>query len=121
PATGQRLIVGGRVGNNTSGTKSILFSTTVDHILEATVLLADGTTLLLKECSVEEYNRKAAQHDREGEIYRAFREIIDRNRDEIRVRVPQVMRRVSGYNLDEFVDPDRWNLSKLITGSEGTL
>lgn len=121
PATANRANIGGMVGNNSSGTKSILFGKTVDHILEATVLLADGTTLLLKECSVEEYNRKAAQHDREGEIYRAFREIIDRNRDEIRDRFPKVMRRVSGYNLDEFVDTDRWNLSKLITGSEGTL
>jgi FAD/FMN-containing dehydrogenase len=31
------------------------------------------------------------------------------------------MRRVGGYNLDEFVYTDKWNLSKLITGSEGTL
>ena len=121
PATANRANIGGMVGNNSSGTKSILFGKTVDHILEATVLLADGTTLLLKECSVEEYNRKAAQDDREGEIYRTFHEIIDRNRDEIRDRFPKVMRRVSGYNLDEFVDTDRWNLSKLITGSEGTL
>ncbi|HEX7014704.1 MAG TPA: FAD-linked oxidase C-terminal domain-containing protein [Cyclobacteriaceae bacterium] len=121
PATANRANVGGMVGNNSSGTKSILFGKTVDHILEAKVLLADGTVLLLKECSEDEYNVKAAQQDREGEIYRSFREIIDRNRDEIRKRFPKVMRRVSGYNLDEFVNTNRWNLAKLITGSEGTL
>ena len=54
PATANRANIGGMVGNNSSGTKSILFGKTVDHILEASVLLADGTTLLLKECSVEE-------------------------------------------------------------------
>ena len=48
PATSSRANVGGMVGNNSSGTKSILYGKTVDHILEAKVLLADGTELLLK-------------------------------------------------------------------------
>ena len=43
-------------------------------------------------------------------------------RDEIDRRFPKVLRRVGGYNLDEFVDPARpFNLAKLIVGSEGTL
>src|SRR5690606_17593658 len=70
PATANRANIGGMVSNNSSGTKSILFGKTVDHILEAKVLLADGTTMVLKECSEEDYNRKASQQDREGEIYR---------------------------------------------------
>src|SRR5690606_25230806 len=53
--------------------------------------------------------------------YRGFRRIIEHNKEEIIRRFPTVMRRVGGYNLDEFVYTDRWNLSKLVTGSEGTL
>jgi FAD/FMN-containing dehydrogenase/Fe-S oxidoreductase len=121
PATSSRANVGGMVGNNSSGTKSILYGKTVDHILEAKVLLADGTELLLKELSPEAYQQKTQQQDREGEIYRNFQQIIQPNREEIKKRFPKVMRRVSGYNLDEFVYTDRWNLAKLITGSEGTL
>jgi FAD/FMN-containing dehydrogenase/Fe-S oxidoreductase len=121
PATANRANVGGMVGNNSSGTKSILFGKTVDHILEARVLLADGEELHLKEYSEAEYNQKIKQQDREGEIYRKFKEIVTRNADEIRTRFPKVMRRVGGYNLDEFVYTNRWNLAKLITGSEGTL
>ena len=49
PATSSRANIGGMVGNNSSGTKSIIYGKTVDHILEAKVLLADGTELLLKE------------------------------------------------------------------------
>jgi FAD/FMN-containing dehydrogenase/Fe-S oxidoreductase len=121
PATSSRANVGGMVGNNSSGTKSILYGKTVDHILEARVLLADGTELLLKELSQEEFKQKAQQKNREGEIYRDVQHIIQQNQEEIKQRFPKVMRRVGGYNLDEFVYTDRWNLAKLITGSEGTL
>lgn len=121
PATSSRANVGGMVGNNSSGTKSILYGKTVDHILEAKILLADGTELLLKECSPEEFKEKARQQNREGEIYRNFLQIIQQQKEEIIQRFPKVMRRVGGYNLDEFVYTDRWNLAKLITGSEGTL
>jgi FAD/FMN-containing dehydrogenase len=121
PATSSRANVGGMVGNNSSGTKSILYGKTVDHILEAKVLLADGTELLLKEFSPAEYELKAHQKNREGEIYHKFKEVIFENKEEIKQRFPKVMRRVGGYNLDEFIYTDKWNLSKLITGSEGTL
>ena len=60
PATSSRANVGGMVGNNSSGTKSILYGKTVDHVLEAKVLLADGTELLLKELSPDAFNQKAA-------------------------------------------------------------
>ncbi|MBA4054904.1 MAG: FAD-binding oxidoreductase, partial [Marivirga sp.] len=121
PATSSRANVGGMVGNNSSGTKSILYGKTVDHVLEAKVLIADGTTLLLKELSFGELEVKVKQNNREGEIYKKVRETIESNKEEIKQRFPKVMRRVGGYNLDEFVYTDRWNLAKLVTGSEGTL
>ena len=121
PATSSRANVGGMVGNNSSGTKSILYGKTVDHILEAKVLLADGTELLLKELSAQEFHKKAQQKDREGDIYKNIQDTIHEHQEEIKKRFPKVMRRVGGYNLDEFVYTDRWNLAKLITGSEGTL
>lgn len=121
PATSSRANVGGMVGNNSSGTKSILYGKTVDHIIEAKILLADGTEMILNEKSEAEYDLIAQQETREGELYKKFRSAIHLHSDEIKSRFPKVMRRVGGYNLDEFVYTDRWNLAKLITGSEGTL
>lgn len=121
PATSSRANVGGMVGNNSSGTKSILYGKTVDHVLEAKVCLSDGTLLQFKEESPENYAKIAQKEDREGEIYRNFRELVFSNSEEIIDRFPKVMRRVGGYNLDEFVYTDHWNLAKLICGSEGTL
>jgi FAD/FMN-containing dehydrogenase len=121
PATSSRANMGGMVGNNSSGTKSILYGKTVDHVLETKVVLADGTMMTLEPLSPEAYDVKANQDNRQGEIYQKFKKIIDENHSEIKARFPKVMRRVGGYNLDEFTDEKNWNLSKLITGSEGTL
>lgn len=121
PATSSRANIGGMVGNNSSGTKSILYGKTVDHVLEANVVLADGTFLKLENLTKEEIEEKISKNDREGQLFLKFKNIVEENRKEIEKRFPKVMRRVGGYNLDEFINSDEWNLSKLITGSEGTL
>lgn len=121
PATSSRANIGGMVGNNSSGTKSILYGKTVDHILEARVLLADGTQLHLKRMHASEYECVASGADREAAIYKGVKELILANRTEVENKFPKVMRRVGGYNFDEFIHTDEWNLAKLITGSEGTL
>lgn len=121
PATSSRANIGGMIGNNSSGTKSILYGKTVDHILALKVALADGTILEMNSLSQTEYVQKCQLDNREGEIYREFNNIIKANQAEITLRFPKVMRRVQGYNLDEFIDAVQWNLGKIICGSEGTL
>ena len=121
PATSSRANIGGMIGNNSSGTKSILYGKTVDHVLELKIILADGTPLHLKPFDPASYLEKSQLPNREGEIYQGVKSLIDSNEEEIQARFPKVMRRVGGYNLDEFVGKENWNLSKLLCGSEGTL
>jgi len=121
PATSSRANVGGMIGNNSSGTKSILYGKTVDHVLALKVLLADGTILHLNSNEAAIYAQIANQPTREGAIYKAFQDIIIANKEAIIEKFPKVMRRVQGYNLDEFVGEEDWNLAKLLCGSEGTL
>ncbi len=121
PATGNRATIGGMMGNNASGSKSILYGKTSDHVSAARVLLADGTVLDLEECSREQFDAPVSRQSREAGIRRQFKQIIEANAEAIEARFPKVMRRVSGYALDAFVRTDRWNLLKLLIGSEGTL
>ncbi len=124
PATSSRATIGGMMGNNSSGTRSIIYGLTRDHVVESKILLADGTVLQLQELAPHEYENKTRADDgnhREAEILSGLKKIIEANRDEIERRFPKVLRRVQGYNLDEFARTDRWNLSKLLVGSEGTL
>src|SRR5207244_13301608 len=73
-----------------------------------------GEGRTLREMKCEE---AAARGGLEGRIA----DIVHANRDEIDRRFPKIMRRVSGYNLDEFVRTGKFNLVKLMVGSEGTL
>ncbi len=124
PATSSRATIGGMMGNNSSGTKSLIYGRTCDHVLAGKVLLSDGTTLKLEELSLLEYGNRAKSNGpnaREAEILSGFKKIIEANRSEIEKRFPKVMRRVNGYTLDSFINTDRWNLITLLVGSEGTL
>jgi FAD/FMN-containing dehydrogenase/Fe-S oxidoreductase len=121
-ATSSRANIGGMIGNNSCGVHSLIYGKTIDHVLELKVVLADGTQTLLGPVDEAEFEHKAAQHDLEAQIYREVRRIALENCEEVERRYPKVMRRVSGYNLDEFIKPaQNFDLSKIVIGSEGTL
>ena len=121
PATSSRANIGGILGNNSAGTRSIVYGMASDHVHALRCLLADGSELELRELSQADYDAVARRDDRVGEIHRRMRELIDANGDEIERRFPKIMRRCTGYALDEFHRAERWNLAKLLVGSEGTL
>lgn len=121
PATSSRATIGGMVANNSSGTKSIKYGKTIDHVHSMRLLLVDGTVLELKDLSMQEWEQKCSLQTEEGYLYRKFREVIYSNFEAIASKYPKVMRRVQGYPLDEFTKNKNWNLAKLICGSEGTL
>ncbi len=121
PATANRATVGGAIGNNSCGAHSILYGKTLDHVLELKVVLADGSPAHLRTLTPQELEQKLAGQGLESHIYREVLRIARENRDEVEARFPKIMRRVSGYYLDEFADGGPFNLARLVVGSEGTL
>ncbi len=122
-STSDRATVGGMIANNSAGTRSVLYGKTLDYVLELTVLLADGTVCTFDPVPDEvELERRCARPGLEGQAYRTVRRLAAEHAGEIVRRYPRILRRVGGYNLDEFV-PGRWpfSLARLIVGSEGTL
>ncbi len=113
-STASRATIGGMMGNNSAGSHSIVYGKTVDHVLEVDTVLASGERRVFKEMDFDHARRRGGL---EGRIA----DIIDTNRSEIEQRFPRVMRRVSGYNLDEFARNGKFNMAKLLVGSEGTL
>ena len=120
-STANRATIGGMVGNNSSGAHSLTYGKTLDHVLELTVLLADGSEVVLRDLSPSEVERRSKADTIEGHAYREVSRSAQQNKHEILARYPKIMRRVSGYNLDEFIKPQPFNLARMITGSEGTL
>ncbi len=120
-ATINRANIGGVVANNSSGSRSLVFGKAIDHILEVKVALANGEVVSFGETDRNIALLKSKKDNIEGKIYKTLIEIIEEDEQEILNRYPKVMRRVTGYSLDEFVDNKPWNMAKLISGSEGTL
>ncbi|MGH9629963.1 MAG: FAD-binding and (Fe-S)-binding domain-containing protein [Bryobacteraceae bacterium] len=121
-STASRATIGGMMANNSSGARSVLYGKTIDHVLEQTVLLSDGSVTHLRTLSATELEAVSSLNGLEGECYRVVRRIASECAKEIEQRYPKILRRVGGYNLDEFTPADKpFNLAKLMVGSEGTL
>ena len=120
-STSTRATIGGMIGNNSSGSRSIVYGKTLDTLLATQARLADGTALTFEALAPAEAARRARGDGPEGRLYREVARIVTAARDEVARRFPRVQRRVGGYNLDEFPEGGPVNLAKLFCGSDGTL
>ncbi len=121
PATSSRATIGGMIANNSSGTKSIIYGKTSDHVLELKMLLANGEIIHTKPLSPGELQQKLQSEDPDREYYRQLMNIAVPLENTIRTKYPKTMRRVGGYALDDFLTAGCGNLNPILIGSEGTL
>ncbi len=147
PASAERATVGGSIGNNATGSHSILYGMMADNVQETAVVLADGSTARFGPVAPGDLAALGRGDSLEARIYRELPGLISGVTEQIVARWPKHWRRASGYNLDrlaaallpadqrarlnpsspfrpDIVDPariDRFNISQLLTGSEGTL
>ncbi|WP_298763853.1 FAD-binding and (Fe-S)-binding domain-containing protein [uncultured Polaribacter sp.] len=131
-STSNRCMIGGMVGNNSSGSTSIKYGVTRDKVLQIDAILSDGSTAIFKEISSEEFISKTKENTQEGKIYKAiFKELSsEENQQEIHKEFPkpEIHRRNTGYAVDEFLTSELFggtektiNVAKFLSGSEGTL
>lgn len=119
-ATSNRATLGGMIGNNSCGARSIVYGKMVDHVLGLHLQLGDGTELTIGPLDDAALAAKRQEASREGRLYQAVLDTAEASRDEIERRYPKLLRRVAGYNLPETLMRP-FNLARLIVGSEGTL
>ncbi len=120
-STGNRATIGGMLGNNAAGARSLYYGRMVDHVESVDLVLSGGEVITFSKLSPEEFKNKCNLQTHEGSIYRAVMKIIEEYADDIANHFPKIPRHVSGYNLDELLNSESINLSKVIAGSEGTL
>ncbi|HEY9168562.1 MAG TPA: FAD-linked oxidase C-terminal domain-containing protein [Lutibacter sp.] len=131
-STSNRCMIGGMVGNNSSGTTSIKYGVTRDKVLELKTILSDGSEVVFNEVSTAEFNQKRIGSSLENKIYQTiFNELSNiENQQEILKEFPkkEIHRRNNGYAVDALLNFELFggtnnfvNLAKLLTGSEGTL
>lgn len=115
--------LGGMVGNNSAGEKTLGYGKMEDYIKELTVVFADGREYTVKPLTKKELYAKIAQGDFEGNIYKDIFAIINDNKNDIKNAKPAVSKNSAGYYLWNVWDADTeiFDLTKLIVGSQGTL
>ena len=139
PASADRATFGGMIGNNATGAHSIRYGMTSDHVLEADVVLSDGTATRLSAVDNDTAAALASRKSLEASIYRTALTLKATARASIERSWPRTWRRASGYSLNYLVGytpgaPPGWyrpdeayiqsgnlNLAPVLCGSEGTL
>ncbi|MDB0065211.1 FAD-binding oxidoreductase [Oceanospirillaceae bacterium] len=120
PGTHSRCTLGGMIGNNSCGPHSMLAGKTVENVLQLEILTSDGARFWVGPTSDQELEKIVAGTDRRAAIYRELVSIRDEYQQLIRQRYPNIKRRVSGYNLDQLLPENGFNVARALVGSEGT-
>ncbi len=115
-STSANATIGGMTGNNSAGTRSIKYGIMVHNVLEVEAVLADGSRLVFGELPED----LGSSPRRLAELAQTMRVLYANNAEEIAMRIPKLLRKVGGYNI-ETLGGSRPNLAKLMVGSEGTL
>ena len=103
PASADRASVGGSIGNNATGSHSILYGMMADNLLETSVVLSDGSSARFGPVAAAELASRGRGDSLEAQIYRDIPEIVRGHYEQILERWPRHWRRVSGYNLDRLL------------------
>lgn len=115
--------IGGMLGNNASGEKSIRFGATTDNTRSIHVVLADGNEYEFGPLDASGLEAKCHQQDHEGYLYRSVRDLINENQHLLERHRPKVRKNAAGYDLWRVWDAKRhtFNMAHLFIGSQGTL
>lgn len=126
PSTHAWCTIGGMVGNNACGVRSVLAEfegpgpRMSDNVEELEILTYDGLRIRVGATPEAELERIIRQGGRRGEIYGRLRDLRDRYAELIRDRFPDIPRRVSGYNLDELLPENGFHVARALVGTEST-
>jgi FAD/FMN-containing dehydrogenase/Fe-S oxidoreductase len=120
PSTHSRCTLGGMIGNNSCGTHSLMGGNTVDNVEELEILTYDGHLLRVGTTSDDSLKQIIQAGGPVSALYASLKDLRDRYAPLIRNRFPRIPRRISGYNLDQLLPENGFNVARALVGAEGT-
>ena len=116
-------VIGGMIGNNASGEKSIRYGATVDNVMAIRMVCSDGNEYEFGSLSVQELREKLDLECFEGDLYRQLNDLVEQNWDTLQKARPKVRKNAAGYGIWRLWNKDKsdFNIAKLVVGAQGTL
>lgn len=123
PASRAINTIGGMVGNNSGGERSLQYGNTERWVRELKVVFGDGNEYIVKPLNRKQLAMKLKQDTYEASLYRQVYDLIEKHYDRIKNARPHVNKNSMGYNLWSVWDRDTgiFDMTRLISGSQGTL
>ncbi len=131
PASKSICAMGGIIGNNGAGEKTLHYGKAENYIKWLKVVFTDGKEYKVVPLTKQELDAKMAQGDFEGNVYKHIWELIEKNKEKIMAAKPHVSKNTAGYYLwNVWACPEQsrenqencvFDLNRLIVGSQGTL
>ncbi len=126
PSTHSHCTLGGMIGNNSCGVHSVMAQfagtgpRTSDNVEWLEIATYSGLTMRVGATSASELERITREPGERGEIYRRLRALLQRYEQDIRTGIPNLPRRVSGYNLTALLPEHGFNIARALVGTEST-
>jgi FAD/FMN-containing dehydrogenase/Fe-S oxidoreductase len=111
PSTHNRCTIGGMIGNNACGPRGLGYGKTADNLLGLNMITGSGEQLTLD---------RVANHDHSASLA-SLKSVVEANLSTIRTEFGRFGRQVSGYSLEHLLPEHRFDVTRFLAGSEGTL
>jgi len=121
PSSADYCSIGGMIGNNASGGKSVKYGATKQYVMECELVLHSGDVVRTKAYKEDdpEFLALLKEDSEWGRIVRESYELLKASQDTIADNWPDVIKNCCGYNLKEALADGVFDINKLIVGSEG--
>jgi FAD/FMN-containing dehydrogenase len=122
-STSNRATLGGMINTDASGQGSLVYGKTSDHVLALESVLANGDLLSTSPMSITQAETLANEPSSLGCIVKQVLASCRDKREKILEKFPRLNRFLTGYDLENVFNDDMstLDLSRIITGSEGSL
>jgi FAD/FMN-containing dehydrogenase len=116
-------VIGGMIGNNASGEKSIRYGATVDNVIALKMVCSDGNEYEFGSLNPQQLREKLSYEGFEGDLYRQLNDLVEHNWEVIQHARPKVRKNAAGYGIWKLWNNDKtdFNIAKLVVGAQGTL
>jgi len=118
PYTSSHLIcgIGGMIGNNASGEKSIRFGATIDNVISLEVVLADGSIMRTGPEQISMLGE-----DESDKFAKSLHELYEQYGAKLKESIGSVPKAASGYRLERVVSGEVIDTMPIFVGAQGTL